>query len=782
VGKTPNPDTPLHGAEAYRSLSRRVARLVLLSAALCLLNLPAGLAQPDDEVAASAARVLERRCMVCHGCYDAPCQLKLEAHAGLLRGASKDLVYNGTRLVPAQLTRLFDDGFTQAQWRERGFYPVIDPQNPQAGVMRRMLELKRAHPLPTRGPLPSSFDFSLYRDQQCPKQEEFDDFARDYTLWGMPYGLPGIEEQEHDSLVRWLDRGAPAPPLQPLSSQAQRVLTEWETFLNGSSARERLMSRYLYEHLFLAAIHLGEPGQPAWFRMVRSYTPPGRDIGLIATRRPYDDPGTSEFYYRLQRMPVAPLSKRHMPYRFDRARMQRYRTLFLEQDYEVESLPGYEPTVASNPFKTFRAIPVKSRYRFMLDEAQFTIMNFIKGPVCRGQVALNVIDDHFWVMFVDPERFDPEHDEAFLAAESDNLRLPSARTATPVDLLAWRRYANGVRRYQQAKSDYLAEQTARSARALEVESIWDGDGYNDNAALTVFRHFDSASVVKGFVGQSPKTAWVVGYPLLERIHYLLVAGFDVYGSMSHQLESRLYMDFLRMEGEFNFLIFLPEKERERLLDHWYREAPQSARRQFTDIAAIAQINSSVQYLSADPKREFLAMQQRRLHGADAVPWSYRGAAREQVTQALAQLESRIGEHNRFMPQVSLLNVIGKRHDEVYTVLRNSAYSNIAQLFREDERRLPREDSLTVVRGLLGAYPNRFFLVNESEMQAFVDGVAKLESESDYAALVQRFGVRRNDPWFWRLSDKLHEMMRRQDPLSAGLLDFNRYEGDTGPAP
>ena len=40
----------------------------------------------------------------------------------------------------------------------------------------------------------------------------------------------------------------------------------------------------------------------------------------------------------------------------------------------------------------------------MLDEAQFTIMGFIKGPVCRGQVALNVIEDHFWVGFVAPER------------------------------------------------------------------------------------------------------------------------------------------------------------------------------------------------------------------------------------------------------------------------------------------------------------------------------------------------------------------------------------------
>ena len=32
--------------------------------------------------------ILERRCVVCHGCYDAPCQLKLSSHEGLKRGAS----------------------------------------------------------------------------------------------------------------------------------------------------------------------------------------------------------------------------------------------------------------------------------------------------------------------------------------------------------------------------------------------------------------------------------------------------------------------------------------------------------------------------------------------------------------------------------------------------------------------------------------------------------------------------------------------------------------------
>ena len=60
------------------------------------------------------------------------------------------------------------------------------------------------------------------------------------------------------------------------------------------------------------------------------------------------------------------------------------------------------------------------------------------------------------------------------------------------------------------------------------------------------------------------------YPILERVHYLLVAGFDVYGKAGHQLSTRLYMDFLRIEAELEFLAFLPIKDRIKLHRNWYK--------------------------------------------------------------------------------------------------------------------------------------------------------------------------------------------------------------------
>ena len=181
----------------------------------------------------------------------------------------------------------------------------------------------------------------------------------------------------------------------------QESFAKISEIMGDDSLKERLMARYMYEHLFIGNLYFSdEQENDRYFNLVRSRTPPGEAIDIIATRRPYDDPGTTEFFYRLQPLRTALLAKRHMPYALNDARMARWRELFLAPDYAVTTLPGYERQNAENPFITFRELPENARYRFMLDEAHFTIMGYIKGPVCRGQVALNVIDKYRgWAIF-----------------------------------------------------------------------------------------------------------------------------------------------------------------------------------------------------------------------------------------------------------------------------------------------------------------------------------------------------------------------------------------------
>ena len=297
------------------------------------------------------------------------------------------------------------------------------------------------------------------------------------------------------------------------------------------------------------------------------------------------------------------------------ARMAKYRAWFLDPAYTVTALPSYDAEISSNPFAAFHDLPLDGRYRFMLDEAEYFVMNFIKGPVCRGQLALDVIEDRFWVFFVDPEAGDDAMVAELLARERRNLRLPAEWGSNSPALIPWLEFSKLEANYLRAKSEWLERNAV--ARKDDLSMIWSGDGRNPNAALTVFRHFDSATVVKGLVGERPKTAWIIGYPLFERIYYLLVAGYDVYGNAGHQLNSRLYMDFLRMEGEFNFLVLLPEKARRSTAEYWYRGAPKHVTDYVYGRDAYFNRPSGLTYRTSDPQRELYEMLSARVAPAAA---------------------------------------------------------------------------------------------------------------------------------------------------------------------
>ena len=225
--------------------------------------------------------IIENRCVVCHACYDAPCQLKLSSVEGIDRGANKEKVYNGTRLLASNLTRMFIDAQSTAEWREKGFTPVLNERiqspeaNTQAGVMARMLQLKQAHPLPNKKILDDSWDFSLDRNQQCATIEEMDQYEQDYPRWGMPYGLPQISDQENDTLMTWLAAGAPMAGVEPPAEATLKKVSLWERFLNQDSLKQRLTSRYIYEHLFVSNLFFADEKNPTFFKLVRSTTAPG---------------------------------------------------------------------------------------------------------------------------------------------------------------------------------------------------------------------------------------------------------------------------------------------------------------------------------------------------------------------------------------------------------------------------------------------------------------------------------------------------------------------------
>jgi len=725
--------------------------------------------------------VLDRRCVVCHACYDAPCQLKTTSWEGVVRGASKTPVFDATRLIAADPSRLYVDAQMASQWRQRSFFPVVNEhvQTPEAnrtaGLMYRLLALKREHPMAPGDPAgPEKTDFSSARANTCPAGDEIGAYEQRFPQGGMPFGLPGLDAREYGVLTRWLEQGARYEGPAPLPAATVERVAEWERFFNGDSLKAQLFSRYAYEHLFLAHLYFDDRPERTYFTLVRSATPPGQPVKVIASRRPVDDPGVPRVYYRLVEERETIVAKTHMPYALNAARMARWRQLFFDPPYAVDRLPGYDDATAANPFLTFASLPVQARYRFMLDEAQFTIMGFIKGPVCRGQMAVDVIEDRFWVTFLAPSE---EYDNAtagLLQRDANLLRLPTGSSNTGI-LIPWRHYARLENEYLGSKTAVLAGLLKRTP-SLDLRLIWDGDGRNDNAALTIFRHFDSASVVKGMVGEPPKSAWVIGYPLLERIHYLLVADFDVYGNVGHQLNTRLYMDFMRMEGEFNFLVLLPKSQRIATRDFWYRGTGEASREQvYGGPGTTLDVESNVAYRTGNAKNELLALMKTRLAPVLNSSFDLTGVSDPALRAQAQALQGIAGASLQWLPEVAVMAIAAADGTTTtFTLLRTTGHASVSHLMEGPELR-PDEDTLTVVPGVIGAYPNAFYRARAAELPAFIDALRALRSDEDYAKFARRWAVRRNDAAFWAFSDGIHGRYARDQAPYSGVLDFNRLE-------
>jgi hypothetical protein len=297
-------------------------------------------------------------------------------------------------------------------------------------------------------------------------------------------------------------------------------------------------------------------------------------------------------------------------------------------------------------------------------------------------------------------------------------------------------------------------------------------------------------VVNGFVGAIPKTAWVIDFPIFERIYYDLVAEFDVFGNVTHQVSTRFYMDYLRVEAEDGFLAFLPADRREPTRRSWYR-GPRAQMKMFlrNRLRGLDR-GTQIRFATDDPKTELLTKlfaARPDVRGADdslnrcaIAPCDRADAtpAERLVERALERVASRPGPWTRDLPDIAYLIVrVGPddRNDLLYTLIRNKDHTNVAFMFGEERRRKPENDTLSIVRDPLGNYPNFFFQVELSGITRFAEDLLALDGDAAFAAFVDRFGVRRADPEIWRISDWIHARLHRRYPVTAGILDLSRYE-------
>lgn len=754
-------------------------------------------------------KLFDNRCVVCHSCYNSPCQVKLSSYEGAERGGSKIKVYDGTRMHPIKPTRLFQDAQSEKEWRQKGFYSVLQNNDAtHASSLEQLVALKRDYKN-------SSNEYHEYYPEAenltCSKdQQELSRYLKENPHQGMPFGFPPLTTQEESLLGYWFQKGAPGPSsarlaklLAPRNGKVgEQILRKWEIFLNQDRLKARVMSRYLFEHLFLAHIQFREiPGDT--YRLVRSLTAYPEPIHEIATVRPYDDPKVDRFYYRFRKVISTIVHKTHITYPLSLSKMQRFKQLFLDVPWKKNFIfPSYEPKIAANPFRAFQMIPAKSRYQFLLDNNHYFVMTFIRGPVCKGQLALNSIRDHFSVVFLSPDKDLYVKNRSF---ENDSISL----LATPIE-----GGSNFIKsfyyKYHMLEQKYVERREKEYAHSYpqgsDLSFIWPGNDEGE-PVLTIYRHLDSATVLAGQHGGVPKTLWVIDYPLFERIYYTLVAGFNVFGNISHQLFVRTYMDDMRIEGEDNFLSFIPLTKRFELHRQWHKGDQIFAQfyffweRKLSDALGKkfgGTMPTKLKYSSNQYVKNFLTqLYDRRLSRGPYVNQDRLNNHKYQRTHLdttdfsscstekcvdghFSFISNRYGAFVKAFPEerldlifVRVRDIDGKAY--AYTLVKNKARLNVDTLFNEDGTRNPNSDTFNVFKGFIGSYPNLYFDINMKQVEDFFEDLVQLKpNDNSFYEFVDKYGVRRLDRNFWELHDWFTAEFKRLEPTQAGVFDLNRY--------
>ncbi len=736
--------------------------------------------------------IFDNRCIACHSCLNGPCQLNLQNYDNFARGAAHQNVYDGLRIDSVMPTRPGIDAKKVADWRKLGFYDINQTRNLEENIFYQILGVKKLE----KKDIPYlKVEESLFCIDNSEKLKQALSQSSDLQ---MPYALPPLTDAERNTLGTWLANGAKGPEeMATAPAVTNTQVKNWEIFFNQKSEKEKLVSRYIFEHLYLAHIYFPE-APTSFFRLVRSFTKCDKGIDEIATRRANDNPHTKDFYYCLKYLDTTNVSKTHMPFEFKPSVMERMKKVFFEEKWTIgkdkTQDESYSFLSSENPFIAFNDIPVKARYQFLLDNAHFMISTFIKGPVCNGTNAVNSIQEQFYTMFITPESDNMVRSREFSEKARDLLILPGV-WGSDIKLKASIELTETIVKHREGYRKLRADETTKNfPKGYSINDLWNGDKNNPNALLTIFRHNDNAAVLKGFHGDLPKTLFVLDYALFERLVYNLVVNFDVYGNVSHQMLTRVYMDLIRMEAEEMFLSFLPPVIRVPLRKSWYKGLLTEAKMKYIFPYVDGNRPTQMKFKSLqDAKKEFV----------EQVLFSYvtpevRGPAdtlnvksyaipdketkknplstSEKILRSLASNKA-VGtrRYPNFFPENSYIVV---KHEngapEIYTIIKNREHENVSWILAESLRLAPQEDTLTIIRGYHSYYPNQFFVVNEKTLMDFKNKALKLKTIEEYKKFTEEFAVSRVSDQFWPTFDLINATMKKESPIEFGYLDLSRY--------
>lgn len=711
--------------------------------------------------------LLGKRCVTCHGCSSSPCQLKLSSFEGVRRGSNPHPFFS-TEGPPTRLK----DATSESEWRTKGFYSVVDQG--AGSIMAQLV----AHGTSTQS---AGFDltaaYKLYARRaellQFACVDEPGELASrlEQPGLGMPLGMPGLPAEEANVLIKWIADGAPGPS-EANQATLERPrdaakIAEWESFFNQDDPKWQLVMQYVYEHVFFAKFHFDDSseGRGDYFELVRARERNG-GIHELVTSAPGDDPG-APFFWRLKKFTPLVSAKDHIVIHADAALMAQWKTIFAG-DYAVDPALARAPhgNGRKNPFLAFEAIPATARYTFMLENAHALIDAMVKGDVCTGSTATSAIRDRFFTVFLKPSS-DPSVKDPKLG-RSDYAHLdPTSPSPARDAALEQAFYA----RLRALKPDGLSE-----------ADVWDGDKKDTNAWVTVLRHDTNSSAHRGPTGQLADSAWVLDYADFERLYYALVALYTPWGPTAQKVTSWQTMAQVRSHAEDLFLMLLPPEKRDGLR--------QTFTPGFTDLDATpmraAGYPTSVHGL--DDARPFASMvsKLRTYLGSTIAPSSplerdpsaspaaapAATATAAEVEAALAALAENAHGLAEVLPEVTWLTVDVGAERLTYSLVVNRIFGANRRTVDAQSVHHPELDSVSIIRGRKGSFPQLFLRVPAADVAGFV--TAARGSKSARVELRTRYEVRRNTPAFWQTLDEEHARAIVEDPLHSGIIDTSAY--------
>ena len=134
--------------------------------------------------------------------------------------------------------------------------------------------------------------------------------------------------------------------------------------------------------------------------------------------------------------------------------------------------------------------------------------------------------------------------------------------------------------------------------------------------------------------------------------------------------------------------------------------------------------------------------------------------------------SLVNNYNANLIYVRLRLSDGK--ETVISIVINRWHNNVAYLFGEGGALDSSRDRADFIKGFIGSYPNYFFDVHQSELPDFFDLLMNIKNTPEDLKRFEKYGINRANNEFWGKYDWFQERFNKDQPVTSGLFDLNRY--------